>query len=284
MTGSPARWCQTVAMNAPKELIKSVAPSWSRAVREARRQLRFERQKPLPTLLGFTLRGSDIQASGEFEPDEVAFISEQLASADLFVDVGANIGLYTLLGLRHGVETVAVEPLPDNLRLLYSNLRDNDVKDVEVVPAALGAQPRGLLRLYGGGTAASLVPGWASASADHVMVPVTTLDRLYRSWAADGRSMLVKIDVEGAELALLDGAMETLARRAPTVWLVEVNFKEHHPSGEHPAFAEVFDRFWTHGYKAHELQTGQCVDRQEIVDWLQAGQQAFGGHNFVFSR
>jgi hypothetical protein len=65
-------------------------------------------------------------------------------------------------------------------------------------------------------------------------VPVTTLDSLVKGSNLIGLHLLIKVDVEGAEMGVLKGAGETLAAfRAPT-WMVEINLNEHHPAGQIP--------------------------------------------------
>src|SRR5205814_1207370 len=102
--------------------------------------------------------------------------------------------------------------------LLYRNIQANNWTDVEVFPVGLAEQP-GLGTLYGQGTSASLVTRWAGISeAWQRTIPLTTLDVLIACRFRDQR-LLVKIDVEGTEHAVLAGASETLARRPAPVWL-----------------------------------------------------------------
>ena len=100
---------------------------------------------------GYYFAGRPDMQAGNFEPYEGTLIQRQLVSADVFIDVGANIGYYTCLALSMKKHTVAIEPLPENLRLLYSNLSINGwTKDVEIYPVGLSDKP-GLASLYGGG-------------------------------------------------------------------------------------------------------------------------------------
>jgi FkbM family methyltransferase len=183
-----------------------------------------------------------------------------------------------------GVKTIAVEPLPDNLRLLYLNLLANGFSDVEVLPVALADKP-GLLTLHGAGTGASLVPGWAKASALLARtVPVSTIDLLLSERLA-GRRVVVKMDVEGAEDGVLAGATRLLAARPSPLWLVENDLSEHHPAGANPHFAGVFDRFFTAGYTARAAgEGGQPVGREDVRRWVAAGRSPAGAQNFIFAR
>jgi FkbM family methyltransferase len=196
------------------------------------------------------------------------------------VDVGANFGHYTCLASTRGIPVVAIEPLPSNLRVLYQNIRDNRLRDVQVHPVAVGAEP-GLLTLFGSGTGASLIEGWAGASRQTV-VPVHTLDSILTGGELLGRRLLIKMDVEGAELAVLSGATRTLAAEA--TWMLEVNYEHHHPSGRNPDFAEIFERFWASGYTATALEGGRKVTREDVSRWLRQDARDFGGHNYGFAR
>ena len=113
----------------------------------------FTGTRELETPLGFKLRAGRAKANrmmqdGTFEPEETAVLQHHLARADVFVDVGANVGLYTCLARQMGKHVVAFEPQERNLRCLYSNLRSNGWPDVEVFPLGLGECP-GLMPLYG---------------------------------------------------------------------------------------------------------------------------------------
>jgi FkbM family methyltransferase len=136
------------------------------------------------------------------------------------VDVGANIGYNTLHAARragpHG-RVIAVEPAPDNLEVLQRNLAAAGATNVVVAPVAAGAVP-GLRELFvRGRTSAvnSLFPRSCYAFVtDIVRVPVVPLDDLVA-----GGADVVKIDVEGAELEVLEGMPRVLEK--PPVLVVE---------------------------------------------------------------
>ncbi len=227
------------------------------------------------------LGGHPGMEAGTFEPEEVDLVTRELAEAEVFVDVGANIGLYTCLARRAGRHTIAIEPHSENLRILFFNLAANRWSDVEVFPMAVSAAP-GIKDLYGSGTGASLVSQWAHNSAgDQRAVPVSTLDIVVGARFGD-KKLLIKIDVEGAELDVLDGAAGLLARRPRPTWLVEASFSEHHVGYQSPTFEAVFARFRDHGYEARPVGEDREVTAEDIARWLRNRRQDFGGYNFVF--
>ena len=222
---------------------------------------------------------------GTFERDEVEFLSEQLQAADVFVDVGANIGYYVCLARHAGKHVVAVEPQAKNLRLLYKNLQENGYQDVEVYPMCVSDNPGLLTRLGPSSTGASLVPGWAGQSQRYrTVVPVSTLDVLLSS-RFRGKKLLVKIDVEGAEHRVLQGAMELLNREPKPTWVVEICLNEHHPEGINPYFINTFQMFWKSGYQAFLATT--AADRspicpEDLEAWVAGRKSPSGMINYVF--
>jgi FkbM family methyltransferase len=212
-----ARW---VASHIPGLL------DWFRAWRS----LRFAHRQPVMTPLGFIFAGTPAMERGEHEPYEVALVRRCLRVSDVFVNVGASYGYYSCLARHLGKEVIAFEPLPSSLHVLHRNLQANGWQDVEVHPVAVGEQT-GTAELFGSGTAASLVRGWAGATGlFRRTVAVTTLDDALDG-RLEGRRSLFLIDVEGGELACLRGARRQLALRPASMWIIEIVATEHQPRG-----------------------------------------------------
>jgi len=148
----------------------------------------------------------------------VADLLERIESDDTFLDVGANIGIYScLVGRKLDDGTViAVEPHPENAARLAENLSMNDI-DSLVVRKALGSENgRGVLAspdnpVAGSGTHTLLTEQDVSTSTDQSLsTSVVTGDSLV---ASDERPQptVIKIDVEGTEADVLDGMEEVLS-------------------------------------------------------------------------
>lgn len=164
---------------------------------------------------------------GVYEPYERRLLQSLIAPGTTVIDVGANIGLYTLLFARAAGDegrVYAFEPEPENLRLLAHNIRTNGCTNVVIVPAAvagrtgvatlfLSAQNRGDHRLFDPGDGRRSIP-----------VPTVTLDEEFAGH--DGPIALVKIDIQGAEVEALSG-MRVLLDRHPETWLAV----EYWPAG-----------------------------------------------------
>lgn len=156
---------------------------------------------------------------GDCELPVQQVLTDRLRPGDVFLDVGASIGFFTLMAARLvGPEGLvyAVEPVASNADAIETNARINHLGNVRTVRAAAGARNgQGMLFLarHAGGATLSEADRPPDLVGE-VSVPVVSLDQLI----ADGRMRppsLVKIDVEGAELAVLEGMAECLARHRP---------------------------------------------------------------------
>lgn len=269
-------------LNKTKRLVRSCFPwavdSW-RSLRASYSLMTFY---PVRLPLGFNFAGNRFMMNGDFEPEETAALIKLLDNTDVFVDVGANIGFYSCLAKSKKTDVVAVEPLPKNLQFLYRNLRVNGWKDVEVFPVALDAAP-GISTLFGVGTAASMIRSWSGVvNTSKCQVPVSTIDILLSNRFRDKR-LLIKVDVEGVEYGVLKGACLTLSRSLRPVWMVEVCLTEHHPNGMNPHFSDIFDAFWSYGYKAYTANNQfRSVHKRDVQRWVLNRIVDFGTHNFIF--
>lgn len=153
---------------------------------------------------------------GEYEPHVAATLDRLLKPGDVFVDVGANVGYHTFRAAATVGPTgrvIAVEANPENARLIAHTIASNSIGNVELVPLALG-RGRGYVS-FGThvGSNGGLLSGDAGAidSGRGTIVPTIALDDLGLD-----RVSVVKIDVEGAEGIVVDGATATIERTRPT--------------------------------------------------------------------
>jgi FkbM family methyltransferase len=166
---------------------------------------------------------------GSFEPNEFAFLDRILKPGMVFVDVGANDGYYSLFAARRlGAEgrVIAIEPSSRERDHLEANIRRNNVKSITILPVALGETAgKGQLKLADGGhTGHNTLGGFATAgvlTAATETVEVDTLDNVVARLGLE-RLDLIKIDAEGAEVAVLQGARSIIGKHRP-ILLVEVN-------------------------------------------------------------
>ena len=152
------------------------------------------------------------------EPALTEFLLTRFVSAAErnFIDVGANIGYFSCLMSKlagPSGSVLAVEPEPDNLKLLEQNLKINNLMNVTVYACALGEREGlaklGLYKAANRGRHSML----DADAANTIPVRVRTLDEVVKSSPVQGASWdLVKIDVEGYEGFVLAGANQTLPR------------------------------------------------------------------------
>jgi FkbM family methyltransferase len=131
-----------------------------------------------------------------------------------FIDVGANIGYFSCLMSKLAGPSgtvLAVEPEPQNLALLQQNIEINHVKNVVIQPCALGAsEGSAMLGVYKPSNRGRHSILETNAKS-RIKVPVRTLDELAKDSGTVNKSWsLVKIDVEGYEGFVIEGAKKTL--------------------------------------------------------------------------
>jgi FkbM family methyltransferase len=200
--------------------------------------------------------GLQLYRYGHHDPD-VELVSRMLSPGDVFVDGGANVGLFTLVAAeRVGKlgKVLAFEPgRVVRLRLL-ENVVLNGFQQVVVMPFALSSQPgEARFRVFDGAGAGlnHLVSG-PHADGDIETVACTTLDAAI----VDGdrsRLQLIKLDLEGAEYAALSGAPDILRESRPDI-LLEVEPAHLRRMGSAPeAIADLLRR---NGYTFYRVTSG----------------------------
>ncbi len=161
---------------------------------------------------------------GLHEANDMAFVLHLLRPSDLFLDIGANVGTYTLLA--SGVakaRSITVEPIPHTFSLLKRNIHINDLSSlVDFHCVAVGALSSLLLFTASRGPMNRAVPSGSSLSSDEatVEVPVTTVDDLLSDAVP---SLLWKVDVEGYESEVLQGATQSLSNPELRAVLLEAD-------------------------------------------------------------
>ena len=265
-----------------RKAVDTLAPPLGRLYRVSRDAT--NRRRSIATKYGFSLAGDPAMARDGWEADEIGAFLELMETHDSVLDIGANVGFYSCLAASRGKHTVAVEPSPRNLGFLYRNLWENGFLNVEVFPLGLAAQG-GIRRLYGYGGTSSFVPGWAQArQGQSSLVGLSTLDTI-AAGRLGRRKLLIKMDVEGFELEVLAGARATLDLIPKPTWLVEILLRgEIVPGGVGRGFAETFQVFFRHGYRARQLDAARTeVEPADVDRWTATGFVDGGTHDFLFS-
>jgi len=157
-----------------------------------------------------------VYLAGCYEPALVDYLKQRLGPEDIFVDIGANTGIFSLTAAQLGAEVISVEASPMNCRLFRRNMQANGLESrITLINAAAGNRD-GKIRLFDNlfnGMWSSTVPKvfwYLRPLTKSVMVPEIKVDDIV-SDESRKRVRLVKIDVEGAELRAIRGLRRLIA-------------------------------------------------------------------------
>lgn len=156
---------------------------------------------------------------GLHEFSDMAFLLHFLRPTDIFCDIGANIGAYTVLASAAiGARSVAFEPIASSYRELQTNLAVNQLTErVDAYRIAVGSKSGSLMLTSKFDTTNHVV--FEAEDEAHERVSVNTLDRCL----AGRVPALIKVDVEGWEHEVLQGSVDTLCQPGLLAIIVELN-------------------------------------------------------------
>jgi FkbM family methyltransferase len=193
---------------------------------------------------------SAVWLSGKVETPVQAALRRELRPGDVFFDVGANVGFFTILGARRvgpSGKVVAFEPHPASVETLRANVAANRFEQVVVVANAVSAASgEGVLDISSAALAKLVEAGSEDGSARRV--PVTSIDD-FVSDHADLVPDVLKIDVEGHEVEVLSGMRRTLTQHRPVI-VCEMH-------GRNERFRRALDEF---GYTVEVLDSAAVVE------------------------
>jgi FkbM family methyltransferase len=150
---------------------------------------------------------------GVYEPLETGIVKKEVKKGDVALDIGANIGYYTLIMARivgDGGKVFAFEPDPSNFALLKKNVEANGYKNVVLVQKAV-SDKTGQVRLYLSPTKA--VDHRIFDSGDgrqSIAIEAVRLDDYFANFA--GEIAFIKMDVQGAECGVVQGMLNLLQK------------------------------------------------------------------------
>jgi FkbM family methyltransferase len=206
----------------------------------------------------------DLRAKGCLEPRTTALFERMLRPGDTFVDVGAHVGFHSLLARRlvgDNGRIFSIEPQPYNCAKLLANAELNGFANITVVAAAAGdandfialksqsKRDRSRLTLAGAGV---------NDGALTFIVPKITLSWLFKTYDLH-RVTLLKIDVEGFELEVLQGARDTIGR-------VDNIVLEILPDGDAHKTAAIEQTLVAHGFRIVDIEGAAWKPGQPCVE------------------
>jgi FkbM family methyltransferase len=200
---------------------------------------------------------------GFWEPNLSSYLWKTLSAGDVFIDVGANIGYYSLLGAKRVGDTgsiVAIEASPRIFARLQHNLEANAATNVRAVNLAVSGAA-GTATIYAGPAqnsgATSTLRGWRNGTPE-AQVAALPLDRILTE-SERSRTALIKIDVEGAEMPILQQLLSSLERYPRCIAIIV----ECNPANDDLRL--VLDRFDAKGFQAYEVLNR--YDAAWYLDW-----------------
>ena len=210
-----------------------------------------------------------------YEPFTRTVIESLAMKTQVFIDVGANIGFFSLVAakLNPRLKLVAFEPNPRMFSLLLEHKRVNGLWNLTAEPVAVSNRD-GTVQLFlnGSDMSASLEPDFQDTfnpAMDSVVVSRTTLDSYVQRHGISG-SMLLKVDVEGHDKAFLEGAQATIAQLRPDI-IIEV-LGDFEPA--------ALEQFRDSGYRFYRI-THQGLIESEAVTLTRIGDFVF--FNYLFT-
>jgi FkbM family methyltransferase len=184
---------------------------------------------------------------GVYERGETSQVLSYLKPEMTFVDVGANVGYYTVMAAsRVGPRgrVIAVEPSPYAVDRLEKAVRDNQLAQVTVVRGGLGDR-ESELRLFTPAPGNHTPTMLGADDAPSQIVPVKTLDASLAEWKVDNID-LMKIDVEGFEPRVFEGAAQALA--AGRIRGILCEFNDHWLRRAGTSAREFYDSLLARGF------------------------------------
>jgi FkbM family methyltransferase len=160
-----------------------------------------------------------MKSDGFWEAWVTKWMSGKFQQNTHFIDIGANVGYYTMLAAEAGLTVAAVEPNPHVRELLTWSVRENRYKNVEVIPEAMGARKKAkatlsVPRKHSGGAYVGTKP----AESDYIQyeIGVNSVDNMFSHM---NENVLIKIDAEGFEPEIWAGMQKFRQRNNVTVAL-----------------------------------------------------------------
>jgi FkbM family methyltransferase len=209
-------------------------------------------------------------AVGLYELDTYRIMRRYVKPGSWFVDVGANLGYFTLLAAKWaapGGRVDALEPDPINRQRLEEHLRENHLEQSVRVHAVAAAAQAGEVELIHP-QAAGANHGMASfykvlaGEGTSYSVPTVRLDELL-----DGVPDLIKLDIEGAELSAIEGMKKLLTSARPPKLIIEHNHVSCAAAGYRPAniFQKLMElqpqyRIYWIGRRLRQIKTAPQLD------------------------
>ncbi len=209
----------------------------------------------------------------EYEPDVVRHFTLAIKPDDIVIDIGANIGYYTLLAARSvGAEgrVYAFEPDPTNFHMLAENVKANSVSNVVPIRKAVCATTGTTQLLQKKASTHSLFDHPLAPTKRSISIETVALDDFLStlSQADQQKISLAKIDAEGAEPLILEGLANFIKRKSTLTIICELLpgfYTPDYPSSYVHAPAELVSFLQTLGFSVNVIRGGTLMPWQDAM-------------------
>ena len=160
---------------------------------------------------------------GTYELHVQNCLARELKSGNIFYDIGANAGFFSLLGVKCVGEKGQVyifEPLPENIRTIKNQFELNHVNNAKIIEAAVSDHIGNAELFQGEDTYTATITQKYKANRDCHIVKTITLDEFTKTAPTPN---FIKMDVEGAEILVLRGSKKLLNSDNPPGLLIELH-------------------------------------------------------------
>lgn len=196
----------------------------------------------------------------DFEKEETNYVSSVLKKGDIFIDIGANVGLFSLIASKAVGSTgkvISFEPSPSTFKRLDQNIQLNNLSTIDHRNIGLSDKTDELVFFV----SKTGYDAWNSFARredileDSILVPVSTID-LELKEVDKSKIKLIKIDVEGWEKFVLFGGRDLFMNYNP---IVMVEFSEENTFNAGYPVYEIYDIMKDFGYEWHTIKAGELI-------------------------
>lgn len=218
--------------------------------------------------LGFSCH---VMLDGYWEIWLTLFFANTVTPGMTVMDIGANLGYYTLLlgdAVGPSGHVIAIEPVPQTYELLKKSIELNGMGGrVRLVTAAAAGPGTASVAMYVPENEPKNAAIVATPVTGTIQIPAVSVDGLTRELP---RLDLVKIDAEGAETAIIDGMQETIERLRPNI-LLEFNAHRYKdPSAFLGILMQAYPRMQALDFSGalRPVTAAEILERESLEDWL----------------
>lgn len=267
-------------------LIQNVKNKKIRPFRIDEQGLWFETKYGFSVYSNLKDRILELDVNATWEDMESTFIVHNLKEGAVFVDVGANIGYFSMLAAQQKAgKVLAIEPIPKTYDMLNMNIEYNMFTDViEPLNIALGSKEHTAKFICSLGPKNHMEYEVDDIHRDlpTINVNVTTLDNLLKYRKEIGRIDFIKVDIEGAELSFLLGARKTMEAFKP---IIMMEIAEHRLTKYNVTAENVFNFMNDLGYKYLSVAEDSITEGNTYVEDLKRGRDFIfytPNHNLIY--